>query len=84
VQVPLDLAAAMTLAVRAPKALVAIELLYASWQADGEACTLPAGRLDAAGVDRQTRRRALLELEAANLVTLERRPGRPFLVRVLR
>jgi len=84
VQVPLDWAVAMTRATGTPKALVAIELLYAAWKADDEVVTLPAGRLGAAGVDRHTRRRALLELEAAGLVALDRRPGKPFLVRVRR
>ena len=80
VQVRLDWAVAMTKALRQPRAMVALELLYASWKSNGQAVTLPAGRLERAGVDRRTRWRALVKLEVAGLVRIERRRGKPHLV----
>jgi hypothetical protein len=83
VQVPLDWATAAAVATRSPKTAILIELLYAAWKANGEPVTLPSGRLERVGVGRHIRRRCLVELAEAGLVTIERRPGRPFLVRVV-
>jgi DNA-binding FadR family transcriptional regulator len=62
-----------TKATRTPKALVAIELLYASRYARGAPFKLPSGRLKRHGLSRTTIWRALQELKRAGLITIEAR-----------
>ena len=56
------------------RALVCIELLYASWKARNLTFPLPNGRLKKLGISRETKRRALQDLERAGLIVVERRP----------
>lgn len=79
-RVPLWWAQAATKATRTPKALVCIHLIYAQWKAKRATFPLPSVAMKRAGVHPQTRRRTLRQLEAAGLITLEQRRGRPPLV----
>jgi hypothetical protein len=83
VRMPLWWAAAATKATRTPKALVCIELLYASWKARSPTVSLSSARLKQLGVDPRTKCRALRELEAAGLISVEWIPGRSPLVTLL-
>ena len=62
---------------------VALVLLYASWKSRGAPVKLPNGMLEIDGVRRQSKWRALAELERRGLITVERRPSRSPIVRVL-
>jgi hypothetical protein len=68
VKVPLWWAQAAAKATRTPKGLVWVELLHVAWKAKSLTFSLPAGQLEKKGVPRETRRRALRELEAAGLI----------------
>ena len=72
VRVPLWWIAAATKATKTRKALVCVELLYASWKAKSSTFSLPNGRLKKLGVSREAKRRALRDLERAGLITVER------------
>jgi hypothetical protein len=74
VQVPLWWAEAAAKATTggAP-ALMLIYLLHASWKARSTTFPLPNGYLKQHGVSRDVKRRILRELEAAGLITIERR-----------
>ena len=76
VKVPLWWAAEATKATKTPKALVCIELLHRAWKAKSSTFSLPNGRLSKNGVSREIKRRALRDLEAAGLITVERRHGK--------
>ena len=76
VKVPLWWAEAAAKATRTPGFLVCIELLRASWKAKSLTFSASNKRLAKAGVSREVKRRVLRDLEAAGLVTIERRPGR--------
>jgi HTH domain len=71
VKVPLWWIRLATEATRTPKALVAIELLRASWKAQSTTFALPSGRLKQYGLSRTTIWRALQQLKAAGLVAIE-------------
>ncbi len=73
VKVPLWWIRAATKATRTPKALVAVELLFASWQAQSMTFALPSGRLKRPGLSRMTIWRALQQLKAAGLITIKLR-----------
>jgi hypothetical protein len=73
VTVPLAWAARAAKATNTKKALVWLELLYATWQSRNNSVVLSNGRLARAGVSRNAKYRALRELEAAGLVQMERR-----------
>jgi hypothetical protein len=74
VKVPLWWLRAATEATHTKKALVAIELLRASWVARGSTTfALPSGRLKRFGVSRPTWWRALQDLQRAGLITIELR-----------
>jgi hypothetical protein len=73
VMVPLWWIREATEATRTPKALVAIELLLASWRAQSMTFALPSGRLKQHGLSRTTIWRALQELRRAGLLTIELR-----------
>jgi hypothetical protein len=65
---------AATEATHTKKALVAVELLRASWKAGGGTTfALPSGRLKRFGVSRPTWWRALQDLRRAGLITIEMR-----------
>jgi hypothetical protein len=61
---------------------VAIYLLYLHWKEGGGPVKLPNGMLKTDGVSRQTKWRALGDLERRGLITVERRPRRSPLVRL--
>jgi hypothetical protein len=65
---------AATKATHTKKALVAVELLRASWKAGGATTfALPSGRLKRFGVSDPTTWRALQDLRRAGLITIEQR-----------
>jgi hypothetical protein len=74
VKVPLWWAEAAAKATRLPRMLVLIELLHRSWKAKSLTFPLPNGNLEKKGVGREAKRRVLRDLEAAGLITIERRP----------
>jgi hypothetical protein len=74
VKVPLWWIARATKATNTGRALVCIELLYAAWKAKRPTFPLPNGRLTKLGINRNTKRRALYDLERAGLITVERPP----------
>jgi hypothetical protein len=76
VKVPLWWAEAAAKATRTPKALVWVELLHVSWKTGRQTFPLPCGKLKKRGVTRETRRRALHELELAGLIKVAWRHGK--------
>jgi hypothetical protein len=80
VKVPLWWAAEAAKATRMPGMLVLIELLHRSWKAKGLTFPLPNGSLRKHGVSREIKRKKLRDLEAAGLITVERRDGKAPLV----
>ena len=74
VKVPLWWAAAAAKATNTHKALVYIELLHRSWKAKSTTFLFPNSALSKLGVTRETKRRALSDLERAGLITVERPP----------
>ncbi len=61
--------------------LVALDLLYLAWKGGkGKAVKLPNGMLKHDGISRQSKWRALDDLELRGLITVERRPSRSPLV----
>jgi len=65
------------------KALVCVELLYVAWKAKSLTFPLPNARLEKLGVHRETKRRALRDLERAGLIRVERRSNKTAVVTVL-
>src|SRR5262245_1463276 len=55
---------------------VALHVLYRNWKGGSRPFTLANGALAAEGVARGTKWRALRELEALGLISIERRPKR--------
>jgi hypothetical protein len=76
VKVPLWWAAEAAKATRTPRILILIELLHRSWKAKNLTFPLPNGSLRKKGVGREAKRRVLRDLEAAGLITVERRQGK--------
>jgi hypothetical protein len=72
VKVPLWWIATAAKATNNLKVLVAVELLYASWKAKSLTFPLPNGRLEKLGIHRETKRRAIRDLERARLIVVER------------
>ena len=83
VKVPLWWATEAAKATKTPKALVWIYLLHAAWKAKSLTFPLPNGKLKKAGVTRFLKHRVLRELEAAGLITVERRHGKTVIVTVV-
>ena len=75
VKVPLWWAAEAAKATRMPGMLVLIELLHRSWKAKSLTFPLPNRNLGKHGVSREIKRKRLHDLEAAGLITVERRHG---------
>jgi DNA-binding transcriptional ArsR family regulator len=73
VKVPLQWIERATRATRTPQAMVCIWLLHLAWQAKSITFPLPNDKLTKLGVDRRAKRRALVSLEKAGLITVERR-----------
>jgi hypothetical protein len=59
-------------ATHSPQAFVAVWLLYLSWQSKSLSFPLPNEALAERGAERRAKRRALANLEAAGLITVER------------
>jgi hypothetical protein len=72
VKVPLWWAEQAVVATGTKKAFVWIWLLYLAWKANSNTVTVPNWKLEACGIDRCTKYRALRELEAAGLIQVER------------
>jgi hypothetical protein len=83
VKVPLWWATEAAKATKTPKALVWIHLLHAAWKAKSLTFPLPNGKLKKAGATRFVKHRVLRELEAAGLITVERRHGKTVIVTVV-
>jgi DNA polymerase family A len=76
VRVPLWWAVEAAKATGTLKMLVLLELLHRSWKARDLTFPFPNGSLGKTGVGREAKRRVLRDLEAAKLVTIERRHGK--------
>jgi hypothetical protein len=76
VQIPIWWLIEATKATRTPRAMVFAELLFASWKKRRLTVPLPNGRLGKLGVSRETKRRALRDLEKAGLITVDRHHGK--------
>jgi hypothetical protein len=72
VKVPLWWAKRMAAVTHTKRALVGIVLLHTAWKTKCATFPLPNGQLANLGVSRQTKRRALADLERAGLITVER------------
>ena len=59
------------------KALVCVELLYVAWKVKSLTFPLPNARLEKLGVHRETKRRALRDLEQAGLIQSNGGPIKP-------
>jgi hypothetical protein len=84
VMVPLSWAERAARATGTPKAFVWLWLLYLAWKAKSDTVPLPNGQLQDHGVHRNTKNRALRELEAAGLIRVTRRRCKTPLVTLLR
>jgi hypothetical protein len=82
-KVPLWWAEQAAQATGTPKAFVWVWLLHLAWKANSNTVTLPNGKLEARGINRMTKNRALRELETAGLVQVARRKGKSPIVTVL-
>jgi hypothetical protein len=71
-KVPLSWAKQMTAATHTKRALVGIVLLHTAWKTKRTTFPLPNGLLARLGVSRQTKYRALVDLEHAGLIAVER------------
>jgi hypothetical protein len=76
VRVPLWWAAAAAKATKSPSALVWIRLLYVTWKRKSMTFPLANQYLEKNGVSREVKRKVLRDLEAAGLITVERRHGK--------
>jgi hypothetical protein len=74
VKVPLWWFEQATRATKTQQAFVAVWLLHLRWKAGNTTFPLPNGRLVERGAGRKAKARALASLEAAGLITVERRP----------
>jgi len=83
VKVPLWWIEQATRATMSPQAFVCIWLLHLAWKARSMTFPLPNGRLTKQGADRRAKRRALANLEAAGLITVERKDGKTPVVTLL-
>jgi hypothetical protein len=62
---------------------LALHLLYLDWRNKSQAFRLPNGMLANDGISRRTKWRALVELERRGLISIERRPKKSPLIRVI-
>jgi hypothetical protein len=81
--VPLDWAIAATRATKTPQAMVWILLQHLAWKTKSNTFPLSNNGLRQAGVSREVKRRALMALEAAGLITVHRRGSRAPLVTLI-
>jgi chloramphenicol 3-O-phosphotransferase len=73
VKVQLDTVARAFAAVHCSKAIVYLWLVYQAWKTGKRTVPVPNGALTKYGVPRETKRRALRELEDGGLITVEQR-----------
>jgi hypothetical protein len=83
VQVPLASAARAYAAMHSPKAMVWLWLQYQVWKTKSKVVAVPNGVLAEYGVSPDVKRAALLQLEVAGLITVDRRPRQTPIVTVL-
>jgi hypothetical protein len=81
--VPLRWAVKAAKATKTGKALVWIWLLHTRWKTKSATFPLANGKLREAGVNRETKRRALRELEAEGLINVERQHGKSSIVTLI-
>jgi len=60
-------------ATRAPQAFVCVWLLHLAWKTKSTTFPVPNGLLEARGIDRRAKYRALAALEAAGMITVDQR-----------
>jgi hypothetical protein len=80
---PLKETASMFRAMSQPKAMVATVLRYQAWKAKGRSFALSNALLAKYGVHRNSKYRAIAELEAAGLIQVERRGKRAPIITLL-
>jgi hypothetical protein len=68
---------------RAPQAFVAIWLLHLAWKTKSTTFPLPNGLLEARGVTRNVKYRALVALEAAGMITVDRTDGKTPIITIV-
>jgi hypothetical protein len=83
VKVPLWWIEQATRATRTPQAFVCIWLLHLAWKAKSLTFPLPNGGLTRRGANRFAKHRALQRLEAAGLISVERRARKAPLVTIV-
>jgi hypothetical protein len=83
VRLSLSWAAGAAAATNCPKAMVWVWLVYRVWQAKSSTVAVPNAALAKLGVPRETKRRALKELEAGGLIAIEQRSRKTPLVTLL-
>jgi hypothetical protein len=83
VMVPLETMAVACAALNCRKALVWLWLMHQVWKTKKRTVPVPNKALAALGVTRDVKRQALDQLEAAGLVTVDRRPKKTPLITVL-
>ena len=82
-KVYLDTAARAFTAVKSQKAMVWVWLLHRAWKRQSQTITVPSGELTKFGVNRESKRRALRQLEAAGLISIDQRSRKTPLVTLL-
>jgi hypothetical protein len=70
-------------ATRAPQAFVCVWLLHLAWKTKSTTFPLPNGLLEARGVERHTKYRALAALEAAGMITVDRRDRKTPIINIV-
>jgi hypothetical protein len=83
VMVPLKWAEQATRATNSQGAFVWIWLLHLAWKAKSHTVTLANAQLEASGISRKVKMRALRDLERAGLIRVERRSRKSPLVTLL-
>jgi hypothetical protein len=72
VMVPLWWLEQVSRAMKSPRAIVGVWLLHLAWKAKSQTFPVPNEPLGRYGINREAKRRALLELERAGLITVDR------------
>jgi hypothetical protein len=83
VKVPLEWAAQVSSVTGESAMFVAIWLLYRAWKTKSNIVVLSTGQLEAHGISRWSKQRALRKLETGGLVAVKRQHGRAPVVTLL-
>jgi hypothetical protein len=83
VKVPVEWAAQVGLATGESATFVAIWLVYRAWKTKSNTVVLSTGHLEAHGISRWSKQRALRKLETAGLIEVRRQHGRAPVVTLL-